>query len=103
MRELHEELGLPMSPAPNDITLEPMPHVSETRMSPTYGLMTRVSFHMYRVILRQPYLAERSDVRWVRVDEVEAGRTSDDMGIAVGPLRIQAVKSGMRLVDLGGH
>jgi 8-oxo-dGTP pyrophosphatase MutT (NUDIX family) len=100
LRELHEELGLPAVPAPNDVILEPMPQVSETRLSPTYGLLTRASFHMYRVILSHPYVVATSDVRWVSVGEVEAGKTNAGVAVAVGPLHIQAAQSGLRIVDL---
>ncbi|NNJ13674.1 NUDIX hydrolase [Chloroflexales bacterium ZM16-3] len=100
LRELHEELGLSATATSEVRTIEPMPPVHETRMSPTYGLMTRVSFHMYRAILKHHYFANTNDVRWVRVDEIEAGKTTDGMAIAVGALHIQAAQSGTQIVDI---
>lgn len=101
-RELHEELRLPAPLQPGDIRLEAMPVVSDTRMSPTFGLLSCVTFHMYRVTLRQTCLPLRPGVRWVSLGELEAGYAGSGENIAVRPLSMQAAQAGMSLIDVLG-
>ncbi|GAB4438568.1 MAG: hypothetical protein OHK0015_32370 [Chloroflexi bacterium OHK40] len=93
LRELGEELGLGPLREPDDLELQRLPSLVETRPSPTYGLRTRTRFSPFLVTLHRPIpLAERR-LRWLREEELRAGRTADGLAVAAEPL--------LRLLDHG--
>jgi 8-oxo-dGTP pyrophosphatase MutT (NUDIX family) len=83
LRELQEELLLDTLDEGSDVCLELLgePFALE-RMSPTFGLYTRTTFHVYQVqfLASVPPLHER--LRWVREAEVLAGTTDDGDTVA---------------------
>lgn len=80
LRELHEELGLPRTRVPDDLTLRPLPPLIAVRDSPTYGVRTRTRFYPFVVTLHREAPA-REGLRWFGEPELRAGRSSDDQRI----------------------
>jgi len=85
LRELREELGLPRTRVPDDLSLRPLPPLIAVRDSPTYGVCTRTRFYPFVVTLRHGVPAGAS-LRWFGATELRAGRSSDGQRIDAGPL-----------------
>ncbi|MBK9711415.1 MAG: NUDIX domain-containing protein [Kouleothrix sp.] len=87
LRELSEELGCEPLAEGRDVLLQPIgAPFAEQRLSPTYGLLTRTTFHVYAVRFVGGAPPQGADVRWIAEPELLAGATSDGQPVASAPL-----------------
>jgi 8-oxo-dGTP pyrophosphatase MutT (NUDIX family) len=87
LRELSEELGCAPIHEPSDVELVELhrPLVSHRR-SPTFGLLTRTTFHVFQVRLLRPVFMA-TDLRWISTEEILAQKTVDHQKVSAGPLQ----------------
>jgi 8-oxo-dGTP pyrophosphatase MutT (NUDIX family) len=77
-REIAEELGLAAPPGPEDCRFHPLTLAWRvTRVSATYGLLTRYTFHFYHLTDVTFPLPTDADRRWLSRREVLADRAAD--------------------------
>jgi hypothetical protein len=62
------------------------------RLSPTYGMRTRTTFHVFVVRFVNHDLSFGGGLRWVSEGELHAGRTADGLEVSVP----QPVVDGLR-------
>lgn len=86
LRELCEELSLPLH-EPEDLILHeiasPFPLI---RFSPTYGLYTQTRFHPFIVRLTHKLPLNPTQANWLILDELRSGYTLDGQRVAAEPL-----------------
>jgi len=77
-REIAEELGLPAAPGPDECCFHPLEMAWRvTRLSATYGVLTRYTFNFYHLTDITFPLPTDADRRWVSRREVLADRADD--------------------------
>lgn len=86
VREISEELWRGPLEEERDLVLtEIAPPFTHARVSPTYGVLSSVTFHAFHVRFLAPLPPLDETLRWVSAGELEAGRTHDGQLIASGP------------------
>jgi 8-oxo-dGTP pyrophosphatase MutT (NUDIX family) len=87
LRELAEELACEPLAEPGDVVLHELGQpFYETRVSPTYGLLTQTRFQLYMVRFTNRWPPLHSGLRWVCESELLDGRTFDGQRVDVTPL-----------------
>lgn len=88
LRELSEELDCGPLVEPGDVRIEELgPPFDKTRLSPTYGLLTRTIFQVYRVHFVRALPPLHDGLRWVTEAEALAGQTADGLRVDTAPLQ----------------
>jgi len=89
-REMAEELGLPALPDPEACRFSPLAMAWRvTRLSATYGVLTRYTFNFYHATGITFPLPTDSNRRWISRREVLAGQADD--GRPVSSLYLEAI------------
>jgi 8-oxo-dGTP pyrophosphatase MutT (NUDIX family) len=100
LRELAEELQLAALDEEAVELVDLGPPFSETRLSPTFGLLTRTLFYPFGVVFRTEIPVLPGDVRWFSQAEVEADQSLGGEMISGAPLRYLGDKQGFSLDQL---
>lgn len=101
LRELSEELACPPLREGVHVSLGDLgTYLGRERLSPTYGLLTRTTFHLFAVRFLVELPSLHRDARWVTEFELLAGTTHDGQTIAAEPLLLLRERLGEDVVEL---
>lgn len=87
LRKFSEELGLEILGELRNLSLSELcPPLTDFGMSPLYGVLTRTTFHIYRVRLHLNLPLDMPNLRWISEAEALAGCTRDGQSVNPEPL-----------------
>lgn len=101
LREFAEELHCPPLQEHVDVLVHDLGSLlGKQRMSPTYGLLTSTTFHMYAVRFLRDLPLDQKGVRWLTEAELHSNTTSEGDTISVEPLFQLRDQIGLDIAEL---